>query len=137
MQTFLPYPDFKQSACCLDMKRLCKQRVEALQILNTLIDGGRWKNHPAVLMWAGYEEALASYMTACIDEWVRRGYNNNMIRANCGRVKLPSWFGSEAFHASHRSNLLRKNPEWYKQFGWTESNDLNYVWPVRSKEIQQ
>ena len=28
MQTFLPYPDFKQSAACLDYSRLGKQRVE-------------------------------------------------------------------------------------------------------------
>ena len=33
-------------------------------------------------------------------------------------------------HASHRSNLLRKDPEHYMQFGWTEPPDLPYVWPV-------
>jgi hypothetical protein len=27
--------------------------------------------------------------------------------------------------------LLRKAPEWYGQFGWRESADLPYVWPVR------
>ena len=36
MQTFLPYPDFKKSASCLDYKRLGKQRVEGLQILNAI-----------------------------------------------------------------------------------------------------
>jgi hypothetical protein len=44
--------------------------------------------------------------------------------------QYPPWLGDEAFHASHRSNLLRKNPEWYGQFGWTEPDDLPYVWPV-------
>ena len=34
MQTFLPYADFAQSAKVLDMKRLGKQRVEVLQLLN-------------------------------------------------------------------------------------------------------
>ena len=33
-------------------------------------------------------------------------------------------------HASHRSNLLRKEPAHYTQFGWTEPPDLPYVWPV-------
>ena len=33
MQTFLPFPDFQQSAAVLDRVRLGKQRVEALQIL--------------------------------------------------------------------------------------------------------
>ena len=35
MQTFLPYPDFHESAKVLDMKRLGKQRVEVLQLLNS------------------------------------------------------------------------------------------------------
>lgn len=34
------------------------------------------------------------------------------------------------FHASHRSNLLRKDPVWYSQFNWTEPNNLPYVWPI-------
>jgi hypothetical protein len=34
-------------------------------------------------------------------------------------------------HDSHRSNLLRKDPQWYGQFGWTVPDDLPYVWPVR------
>lgn len=44
------------------------------------------------------------------------------------------WLGDPAFHASHRSNLLRKNAEHYGAFGWTESPDLEYVWPVRARE---
>jgi hypothetical protein len=37
--------------------------------------------------------------------------------------------GDEAFHASHRSNLLRKDRDYYGAFGWTEPDDLPYVWP--------
>ena len=37
MQTFLPYPDFKQSAACLDYRRLGKQRVEGVQILKKIL----------------------------------------------------------------------------------------------------
>ena len=29
-------------------------------------------------MWDGYENALKQYLNECIDEWVSRGYNNNM-----------------------------------------------------------
>ena len=43
---------------------------------------------------------------------------------------MPSWLGDLDFHASHRSNLLRKDPEWYGQFGWNDPHDLPYVWPV-------
>jgi len=37
VQTFLPYPDFKQSAACLDYRRLGKQRVEGVQILKAIL----------------------------------------------------------------------------------------------------
>lgn len=43
---------------------------------------------------------------------------------------LPTWLGNEDFHAAHRSNLLRKDHVWYGIFGWTEPDDLPYVWPV-------
>lgn len=36
MQTFLPYPDFKMSAECLDNKRLGKQRSECLIVLRSI-----------------------------------------------------------------------------------------------------
>ena len=65
MQTFLPYSCFKQTANCLDYRRLGKQRVEAFQILNILEDitpNSRWKTHPAVLMWKGYENALKNIL---------------------------------------------------------------------------
>lgn len=32
MQTFLPYPDYAESAAVLDLKRLGKQIIEACQI---------------------------------------------------------------------------------------------------------
>jgi hypothetical protein len=41
----------------------------------------------------------------------------------------PPWLGDERLHASHRSNLLRKDPEHYGQFEWTEPDDLPYWWP--------
>lgn len=135
MQTFLPYPDFRQTVKCLDYRRLGKQRVEAFQILKILNgETNRWQNHPAVLMWEGYEDALGSYMNHCILEWIiGRGYKNTMQYAvmPTTKIKMPDWFGDENFHASHRSNLLRKKPEHYSQFGWIEEDNLPYVWPIK------
>lgn len=131
MQTFLPYADFEKSANVLDWRRLGKQRVESMQILNSLRTGGGWKNHPAVKMWRGYETALTVYMNTMITEWIRRGYNNTMkIVCVNSNVEMPPWFGDDTFHASHRSNLLRKAPKYYEQFGWSEPCNLPYVWPV-------
>jgi hypothetical protein len=131
MQTFLPFADFQRSARVLDYRRLGKQRVEATQILNALDRGGGWANHPAVRMWRGFEPALRRYRNVMVQEWVRRGYNNSMVLYRSGgRVRIPEWVGDESFHAAHRANLLRKDPTFYGQYGWSESSTLPYVWPV-------
>ncbi len=133
MQTFLPYPDFQQTVKCLDWRRLGKQRVEAKQILSVISPTYQhrgWINHPAAKMWRGYSCALTIYMNACIQEWIKRGYNNTMqVIPVQYEVVYPPWLGNEHFHASHRSNLLRKDAIWYGQFGWLEHRDLPYVWP--------
>lgn len=140
MQTFLPFSDFTESAKVLDQKRLGKQRVETMQILQTLagISSG-WRNHPAVKMWRGYEGCLLDYQAAVIAEWISRGYKDNVCwdksvfayaQIDGATGDRPSWLGDPSVHASHRSNLLRKNVDWYGQFGWSEATDLDYVWPV-------
>jgi hypothetical protein len=123
------------------MRRLGKQRVETLQILQVLagIRSG-WKNHPAVKMWRGHEWSLGLYGRTICQEWIERGYKDTCM----GKIALmmgyfdhdstvsePEWFGRDDFHASHRSNLLRKDYTFYSQFKWTEPTDLPYVWPVR------
>jgi|TARA_B110000438_G_scaffold143536_1_gene138381 hypothetical protein len=130
VQTFLPYPDFKKTAECLDWRRLGKQRIEAMQILRALENHTYgWQNHPAVNMWRGFEAMLAVYHNTIIEEWISRGYRNSMkIIIPSSAPISPCWLGNSEFHASHRSNLLRKDPEHYAQFGWTESDDLPYVW---------
>lgn len=162
MQTFLPYPDVMMSLRCLDRLRLGKQRVEAKQLIKSMVledtsllqylhpdaatrlvdngsimdvvagGGGGWRNHPAREMWRGHIGALAIYHDSSILAWKSRGHVNNMpFLSTAGKHKLPAWFGREDFHASHRSNLLRKDPAWYGQFDWTEPTDLEYVWPSR------
>jgi len=135
MQTFLPYTDFAKSAGCLDNKRLGKQRVEAMQILNVLT-GKRtgWRHHPAVLMWQGYEKALRQYLRAMILEWKRRGFRNSMrVPRKVALLphNIPVWLGKRRFHASHRSNLLRKDLDHYGKLGWKVGPDLPRYWPVR------
>lgn len=134
MQTFLPYPDLLQSVKVLDYRRLGKQRVETFQVLNILLDRTPtkgWRNHPVTRMWTGYEEALKLYQNFTIEEWIKRGYKNTMQleQLDYKRITLPPWFGNKDFHRSHRSNLLRKDYEYYSQY-FDEPADLEYYWPV-------
>ena len=146
MQTFAPYKTLGDIAKCLDYKRLNKQKIEAWQIYCAITDPNYgWQNHPVVEMWRGYGSFLIEYGLTMAEEWVRRGYRDNVMldrfTKEFHRVtvqngfftipKKPYWWGNYQFHASHRSNLLRKYPEHYSQFGWIEPNDLPYFWPTR------
>lgn len=148
MQTFLPYASFDASAACLDRQRLGKQRVEAYQIMRALVNASKgWSNHPATIMWRGYELSLAEYTVAICDQWTGRGYIDTVKEKTLNLLNLtsldvfedavvdPRWIGDPAFHAAHRSNLLRKMPNHYGQLGWTEPDDLPYVWPTNQEEV--
>lgn len=131
MQTFLPVADFRASAEMLDYKRLGKQRVEALQLIRAITGVSKgWRNHPAAHMWQHHVTALMQYHDICIDEWVRRGYVNTMLKFNPRCYTMPPWFGDDAFHATHRSNLLAKDFEFYRKYDWKEEPGLPYLWPV-------
>ena len=154
MQTFVPYADFEITMRTLDNKRLGKQRVEVIQIVRALtVPGYAWSSHPAVLMWKGYEEALGRYgLTACA-VWTERGFGDSCaatIVADLQAVgvtsirdyaelaaddELPSWLFDEAVQLSHRSSLLRKDPEYYGPLFPGTPTDLDYVWPVRSPAV--
>jgi hypothetical protein len=154
VQTFLPYADFEQSARVLDSKRLGKQRVETIQVVRALTRPGYgWGNHPAVLMWKGFEEGLGRYGLICCEVWTELGFNDTRaltistdlraagiekIRtqselANAGA--LPPWLGDEPLHRSHRSALVRKDPTHYGPLFPDACGDLPYVWPVRSPSV--
>ncbi|MBM01311.1 MAG: hypothetical protein CL762_01130 [Chloroflexi bacterium] len=130
MQTFMPYADIEKSLKCLDYKRLGKQRVEAMQTYNQVTKGkGGYRYHPVNRLWKNYPDALALYHNLCINEWCLRGYKNTMELLPLPRkVELPNWFGNRELHSSHRSNLLRKDENFYGKYGWTEPTNLAYVW---------
>jgi hypothetical protein len=137
MQTFLPYADLQESVRVLDYRRLGKQRVETFQVLNILLDRTPtkgWRNHPVTVMWTGYESALQLYQNYTIQEWISRGYKNTMLLEetdiDIDSVIMPPWFGLEEFHRSHRSNLLRKDYEYYSQY-FDEDPNLPYYWPAK------
>ena len=141
MQTFLPYPSFTESAAVLDRARLGKQRVETLQLLraNTIADYG-WRHHPAAKMWRGYLPALVAYGLAMTDAWTARG-RPDTVRPQLlefapevdgvaqDGLGLPPWLGDPAFHLAHRSNLVRKDPEFYRPLFGGIPDDLPYIWP--------
>jgi hypothetical protein len=149
VQTFLPVPDFAATAALLDVRRLGKQRVETLQVLRGLtVPGYGWRHHPAVAMWRGYAEALVRYGLEMCEVWSAGGRSDTCavslsreLAGTCGirtaraqddlaaAQELPPWIGDDAFHRSHRSALVRKDPAHYAHLFPDADPGLPYVWP--------
>ena len=148
MQTFLPFPDFQQSAAVLDRERLGKQRVEALQTLRALvIPEYGWQSHPAIRMWMGYVPALTLYGLAMVDEWTARGGEDTTREKimefapqaahpdYAAKIPMPPWLGAPEVHLSHRSRLIAKDPRFYTEVFPGTDPDLEYVWPEPKHEL--
>ena len=154
MQTFTPYADFDAAARVLDTKRLGKQRVEVVQIVRALtVPGYAWANHPAVLMWRGFEEALGRYGLIVCAVWREHGFGDtcaatitaDLAQAGVQRFRtypelaaadaLPAWLFDPELQRSHQSALVRKDPTHYRPYFPDVPDDLPYVWPVRSPAV--
>jgi hypothetical protein len=154
MQTFVPYADFEASARALDAKRLGKQRVEVIQIVRALtVPGYAWSQHPATLMWKGYEEALGRYGLAMCQAWLELGFADtcaatitaDLAAFGIAEIRtegelaaahaLPPWLADDAVRESHQSSLVRKDPEFYRRLFPDVRPDIDYVWPVRSAAV--
>src|SRR3954465_10543845 len=145
MQTFLPYRDFARSAEVLDSPRLGKQRVETLQVLRALELGDYgWRSPPVVRRWRGRAPALVVYGLAVVHAWRGRGHadsTHDLIAEFAPGASvlsqeelaagglLPSWLGDGRIHLSHRSALVRKDPEFYRPVFGDVPDDLPYHWP--------
>lgn len=141
MQTFVPYANLRKSMACLDNSRLGNQVYrEGLTLLN-----GGWANHPASKMWRGHEHHLTLYCLAgalemqtrvsnntgpwkkeIADKWVLFFYEKLKEYTDSG---YPVWWGDDKIHDSHKSNLLKKDPQHYSKF-FNVPNDIPYVWPL-------
>ena len=135
MQTFVPEATAELVAVTLDRRRLGKQRVEAYQILRALTGGSHgWSNHPATVMWRGHEAGLAHYGVTMCRAWVGLGYKDTCLDKIAAIVTpdpddLPWWWGNELVVESHRSNLVRKDPEHYSRLWPAVTPGMPYMWP--------
>ena len=151
MQTFVPNIEYGRCAADLDVSRLGKQRSETLQILDSIVNGTGYVNHPVNQMWVGYEPSLITYGLVICHEWrIVRGHSDStwgqlakwaqefdMLAVDSTRdpdtwpapAERPPWLGDKWVHRSHRSNLIRKVPHLYgKKYPGT-FEDMPYFWP--------
>ncbi len=129
------------------IKRADKSKIDK-QTYRVVLGG--FSGHPAVKMWCGHEQSLKHYINACIDEWIARGYQNNMERYTSSSLfpflvnDQPWWTKCPLFHQNHIVALLRKEyersePTWYwknKSFTKHVTSDMynyGYIWPSHLK----
>ena len=136
MQVFLPYEGYYKSVYVLDFSRAGNQIYREAK---TLVSGG-WPHHPASKMWLGYEWSLCDYALKGLQALKDRGrdypkwfewFGNEQLKfEDTGK---PLWLGLPTFHLSHQSNLIRKDPNYYRPiFGPDVPDDLEYFWPTKN-----
>ena len=158
MQTFLPSSNISYTAKSLDNKRLNKQILEGYQILKVLSGespSGAWRNHPAVLMWKGYETGLWSYIQHMIKEAKIRGIktinnenNLNDLKEKClsrwGKTPPMFWSNDNKvmrITTTHKANLFKKDPIYYIKYQYAADSPYNkpccekcnYYWPTHAQ----
>ena len=139
----------------LDLKRLNKQKVEANQILKASLGLTKgWVNHPAVLMWKGYSNALKYYFNEITNACIRRGFKNNMplyefteeqlnnieyqtiqdylqngipFLNDLDKIIFPWWFQWKPLIYSHQASLLRKFPEYYSSIFYNDDYEYDII----------
>ena len=70
---------------------------------------------------------------AICSEWIDRGYKDTcldkILAFEFPPSEAPKFLGYEPFHRSHKSNLLRKDPEYYGKHFLGVPQDIPYLWP--------
>lgn len=157
MMIFVPCPDVYECAHVLDLKRLGRQRSEALGILRMCLrpepNYARSVNHPLVRMWQGYEIFLWHYIGAICTRWKALGYEDTVqekadaeldlagldvpLLPRAMRSTRPPWWGWDAVHSSHRATLLAKDYKFYSRYGWSEAPQYGYTYWTPEKQFYQ
>jgi hypothetical protein len=81
-----------------------------------------------------------------VDEWISRG-GSDPTRSNIlefapevaevdrSNIPMPPWLADPALHESHRSRLIAKAPDFYRNMFPGTPADLEYVWPEPEKVL--
>lgn len=107
------------------------------------------KNSPVKGMWRGYEYALGIYVMMSGMEWCyRRGFAGHKsfwpVFKGIQELKhydkdfvyeVPPWFRDTDVLASHRSNLVRRDPLTYEDTWHVCPQNWPYLWPIIDKKF--
>lgn len=111
----------------LDKKRLNKQIIECVQLLNAIKGiSNAWKNHPCAIQYRDNVEWLENYML-CIKAY-RDGDIDNALSFNNRCVEMTPSFHIEEYFNQMKRRLFTKNQEHYKQWRHLGVSNENWYW---------
>ena len=114
--------------CCIEWKR----RGFRDTLTQSLIDAVRRAiDHVEHCTVSGIVNAKNVRLMIAFDRTLELNFNEDYsesLRTLMNRRNHPAWIDHPASISGFRSNLLRKDPKHYGQFGWTENSDLDYFW---------
>jgi hypothetical protein len=147
MMTWMTRMSFFDTAQDLDVDLLSTGYRDAVQLFNALLfeQDEISENHPVLRMWQGYHVALASYAISLSASLVVHGISHgtealrlartieDMRREEDHPFVLPPWLEDTDVLRSHRSNIVRRWPEYADV--WPKTPELlPYLYPFVEDE---
>jgi len=150
MDTFVPFPNFKDTAKALRHDDAINSLRAALKIMEIKHEYGNvdthatLARHPMVEMWGEAIPHLCEYAFALIEAIpeertgalnlakIERAVQFHLSCATSGEYRMdpPRWLGDEMFHAAQRSALMRLRPLHYGAMWPTEDMSIPQYWPT-------
>lgn len=137
MHTFLPKINFHASLRLLRDEELHQQRLDGLKVLEYLKDEDDDPEDPCAESWRGFEYGLIVYTLAACSVWRLERRKTCSVWKEIKALEkgdprkvyaLPSWVGDIDVHRSHRAELIRRAPSFYRPLfpGNDEEMDISY-----------
>lgn len=142
---WLPYANVRANLDVLNDGHVTDVVLEGMQCLRDIYSAGvlgrdvrAWRKHPQGLLFyvlSANEELRARGMGAGQSSRSIAAAFTHMSRSEpTMSPKMPSWYGDPALHLSHRSHLIRVNPDYYtRRLPLTTPLELPLIWPSERK----
>lgn len=113
-----------ETAKALDIRRLNKQIIECLQILDALNGAKAWSNHPCTLQYREHGLWLRNYMKCLLD--YREGHEIPAMFYSEACECIKPDFHTQEYFAQMKRRLYTKDNSHYAQWAHLGTSEVNW-----------